>query len=177
MHPSHFQFALLDLDPRCELPGSWWQFMMGEAACFPTHIRAVCQQLSSVTSHLLLPASLSLLSITFFSLFHTGLANKSHTYAQVSYKLCASRYKITVGRGKSSSKAHVVVRCLHSPQLNAVPNFLIPPWRKAPFLFLSASFSFCISISSEDIFRGELQYQSPLGYFWGKYVWTQLHLL
>ena len=88
-----FQFALLDLDPCCELPGSWWQFMMREAACFPTYIRAVCQQLSSVPSHVLLPASLSLLSITFFSLSHIALANKTHMYAQMSYKLYASRYK------------------------------------------------------------------------------------
>jgi len=40
-----------------------------------------------------------------------------------------------VGRGKSSGKAHVAVRCLCGPQLDAVPNFLIPPWREAPSQF------------------------------------------
>lgn len=84
---------------------------MGDTACFPTYIRAVCLQLSSLTSHFLFPVSLSLLSIIFSPPFPRPPLQINHVCMHV----CHTNYMLSmVRREKSSRKAHVVLRCLHS---------------------------------------------------------------
>lgn len=113
---SFFPFALLDLDPGGELPGSWGQFLGTEAACFPAPVRAACQQLAPLTSHLLLPAFLSLLSSTFFFfLFPTLPLQINH----ICMHKCHTNYMLADtrsmgGRGKSCSKTYVAVKCIHN---------------------------------------------------------------